>query len=325
MSEKRISVFTSDDALVVARKSTISPNAIHFLVEMDPASPIQSSFGISLSVELRLRELEPQTRARLGTLFLDLQAAGNLPPVITEELIEQAQSRQPLLATVRAERLLRFFYDETTQIGQMIQYEWSGEGARGPLLHSESLHRDELRFLLNFLNQQQLIDVDSSTGFFLVTMTVEGLGFVADQTAAPDSRQAFVAMWFDPSMENLFRKGIAPGIEDAGYEPFRVDQEPTLHRIDDQIIAQIRRSRFIVADFTQGDSGARGSVYYEAGFAHGLDIPVIFTCHQNQIKKLHFDTRQHYHIGWTEPADLREPLKHRIEALIGRGPRAESG
>lgn len=325
MLEKRISVFGNDDAHLVPRSGAIGPNAGHLHVEMDSTSPIQGSFEISLSVEMQLRKLAPENRARLGTIFLDLQAAGILPRAITEEMIEEAHSRLPLPATTRAERLLLLFYEESTQIGERLEYKWSGESAHRPLLHSESIHRDELRFLLDFLNQQRLIDIDYTSGLFNVRLTVEGLSFVAEQSTAPDSSQAFVAMWFDPSMEDLFREGIAPGVEDAGYKSFRVDQDPSLHRIDDQIIAEIRRSRFIVADFTQGASGARGSVYYEAGFAHGLGLPVIFTCREDQIKELHFDTRQHYHIAWTAPADLREPLRHRIEAVIGRGPGAGSG
>ena len=41
---------------------------------------------------------------------------------------------------------------------------------------------------------------------------------------------------------------------------------------DDEIIAEIRRSRFLVADFTHGED-REGVVYFEAGFALGLAIP----------------------------------------------------
>ena len=64
-------------------------------------------------------------------------------------------------------------------------------------------------------------------------------------------------------------KGIMPGIEDAGYKPYLVDEDEHIDKIDDKIIAEIRRSRFIVADFTHGEKGARGGVYFEAGFALG--------------------------------------------------------
>ena len=63
----------------------------------------------------------------------------------------------------------------------------------------------------------------------------------------------------------------------------------------------------MVADFTYGDDGERGGVYYEAGFAHGLNIPVFFTCQKGFLEKIHFDTRQYNHIEWR---DLKICGKH---------------
>ena len=71
-------------------------------------------------------------------------------------------------------------------------------------------------------------------------------------------------------------EGLRRGIEDAGYQALRIDKKEDVVKIDDEIISEIRRSRFLVADFTQGNDGARGGVYFEAGFALGLGIPVIF-------------------------------------------------
>ena len=127
-------------------------------------------------------------------------------------------------------------------------------------------------------------------------------------------------MWFHESMEEAFEKGIQPAILDTGYKPLRIDQKEHVNKIDDEIIAELRRSRFIVADFTHGKSGARGGVYYEAGFAHGLNLPVIFTCRKDAVDTLHFDTNHYSHIVWTDPEDLREKLKNRILAVIGEGP-----
>ena len=110
------------------------------------------------------------------------------------------------------------------------------------------------------------------------------------------------------------------------YRPIRIDKAEFNDRIDDEIIAEIRRSRFLVADFTQDGDSARGGVYYEAGFAHGLDRPVIFTCRKNVIDKglIHFDTRQYNHIAWTTAEELRKRLADRIAAIIGDGP-SEAG
>ncbi len=131
-------------------------------------------------------------------------------------------------------------------------------------------------------------------------------------------------MWFDPSTNDALHQGIEPAISGAGYRPFRIDQKPDLVKIDDEIMAEIRRSRFLVADFTQHEREARGGVYYEAGFAEGLSIPVIYTCRKDVVdaNNLHFDTRQYAHIVWESPEELRIGLLNRIRARIGPGPLA---
>ena len=127
-------------------------------------------------------------------------------------------------------------------------------------------------------------------------------------------------MWFDDSMTDALDNGFELAIMDAGYKPFRIDRKEHINKIDDEIIAEIRRSRFLVADFTHGKDGARGGVYYEAGFARGLGLPVIFACREDVLDTLHFDTNHYNHIVWTDPVDLRGKLKNRILAVIGQGP-----
>lgn len=132
-----------------------------------------------------------------------------------------------------------------------------------------------------------------------------------------DSRQAFVAMWFNEDMNTAFSEGFIPALEATGYQPFRVDMREHNGKIDDLIIAEIRKSGLLIADFT----GQRGGVYFEAGFAMGLGIPVIWTCRRDDLKNLHFDTRQYNHIDWTNTAELKEKLQLRIEASIPNRPK----
>jgi len=110
----------------------------------------------------------------------------------------------------------------------------------------------------------------------------------------------------------------------------RIDKKEHVNKIDDEIVAEIRRSRFVVADFTCGAvTGAketlrivRGGVYFEAGFALGLGIPVIWTCRRDCIDAVHFDTRQFAHIVWDKPEDLKHNLYNRIAAVVGIQPNA---
>ncbi len=190
------------------------------------------------------------------------------------------------------------------------------------LASSECVNHEELYFLLSYLQERHWIqDYNKNNREQRCVLTVRGHARLAElERVVPESSKVFIAMWFNPEMTEAYEKGIAPAIKEAGYEPVRIDRKNHLNKIDDEIISEIRRARFVVADFTHGEEGVRGGVYYEAGFAHGLQIPVIFTCHENMIDKIHFDTRQYNHILWKASDDLHNQLVNRITATIGDGP-----
>ncbi|HDX0809994.1 TPA: hypothetical protein RNS68_000985 [Stenotrophomonas maltophilia] len=126
----------------------------------------------------------------------------------------------------------------------------------------------------------------------------------------------FVAMSFSPALRDAYENGIKPGAEAAGYNARRVDSVDHNDKIDDRIIAGIRGSYGVIVDVTTQNAGA----YFEAGFALGLGRPVVWTVRQDDLPKLHFDTRQFRHIVWTDEADLREQLTTHLLAVFGRGP-----
>lgn len=146
-------------------------------------------------------------------------------------------------------------------------------------------------------------------------LTAKGVAEVEAEQKRVASDQAFVAMSFDPAMKPVYDDRLHPGIRNAGYKPFRVDRHDHANRIDDEIMAQIRRSRFVVADFT----GQNHGVYFEAGFALGLSL-VIWSCRKSDIPGLHFDVRQYNCIDWAAPDELARRLTVRIEAILGMGP-----
>jgi hypothetical protein len=82
----------------------------------------------------------------------------------------------------------------------------------------------------------------------------------------------------------------------------------------------------MIADFTSEIDKPRGGVYYEAGFAHGLGKEVIWTCREDVIDHIHFDTRQYNHITWNEN-DLKAFYKNiynSIGANIGYGEKKQN-
>ena len=146
------------------------------------------------------------------------------------------------------------------------------------------------------------------------TFTLKGWERIEQLRAAfPESRMAFVAMSFSPHLSEAYENGLKPGIEGSNYfKAIRSDKEEYLDRIDDWIIGQLRRSALVVADFTEN----KGGVYYEAGFAAGLGIPVIYTCHKDDFDDVHFDTNHINYILWSAPEDLREKVHNRILSAV---------
>jgi hypothetical protein len=132
-----------------------------------------------------------------------------------------------------------------------------------------------------------------------------------------ESDIGFCAMWFSEEVRPVWLEAIEPAILAAGYRPVRIDRVEHNNKIDDEIIAAIRRSRFLVSDLT----GHRGGVYFEAGFAMGLGLPVVWTCSEEDLASVHFDNRQYNFVLWrpAEIADFRARLTNRIEATLGRG------
>ena len=296
------------------------------------------------SVDRHIAGLEDGEKARLTTWLVDQRLQGNLRPVVSDEIVEYAINKYPLLIYERAGRLLRFLSKQTTVAGEFISlFQHSGEFTRdsygspiypdmptnptflAAMAWSESISPGEISYLVDYLEENGWVQ-ESFKGSDVILrshqyrVTVSGHVRIAEESANADASQAFVAMWFDDSVESAYDRGIAPAIRDCGFEAKRIDRDPTVDKIDDSIIAEIRRSRFLVADFTHGNEGARGGVYYEAGFAHGLGIPVIFTCHSDVIDEIHFDTRQYAHIVWNSTGELRDSLRDRILARIGEGP-----
>lgn len=156
-----------------------------------------------------------------------------------------------------------------------------------------------------------------------VTVTAAGYSRMDEPArGAVATDQVFVAMWFGEEMAAAYEESIEPAVRETGLSPMRIDRKEHDNKIDDEIVAKIRRSRLVICDFTCGiaetDDGKvavpRGGVYYEAGFAQGLGIPVIWCVRHDQIDQVHFDTRQFNHIVWKNSEDLRRRLVNRIRA-----------
>ena len=259
----------------------------------------------------------------LTTWLCEQRRAGVEVPKIQTNVLDLIKSRRPLPIMTRVTAALRALGLHITQLGDYVNIgNITDPDTLRFLAETESLSSMELMELLRMLQETGFVDAN----FFLGgngSFRPSARGWQELETLnriRSDSSQAFVAMWFNDTTEDAYVKGIVPALTISGYRPVRIDKKEHNNKIDDEIIAEIRRSRFLVADFTCEPKNVRGGVYYEAGFAQGIGIPVIWTCKDTSINELHFDTRQYAHIVWKEPADLFEQLRNRVGATIGDGP-----
>ena len=296
----------------------VTPNTCDLVILDSPRAG--GAYGVSGHAADLLRNEDDRLKARLTSMLVDQRRFGNDHPEVTELMIEETVCTENRTVQQRADRLLQYIDRETANLGDVFSFS-NHITSCGAIAWSESISSNEVRFLMDHLGERDWIRELGGGKAQQWILSVDGYTRLAElHQKRTNSTDAFVAMWFDPSMDMVWDEGIKPGIEDAGYRPVRIDATEHNDKIDDRIIAQIRRSRFIVADFTQGATGARGGVYYEAGFAHGLNLPVIFTCKKDLIEAVHFDTRQYNHITWESAAQLRRRLADRISATIGDGP-----
>ena len=295
--------------------------------EVTDSDRARTGFKIGeLLLERFVEQMSDSNKAQLTTWLIDQHNRGNGQPKITLGVLLNIGNRQPLAVHTRADRLLMYIslVTRSEQLGEFVRFPWHWYAG---LAWSESIDRSDVQYLLSYLEKKGWLErnpFDPDLGEVLSwRVSVEGHSRVDElqsEQNASDSSQSFIAMWFHESMEEAYEEGIKPAIEDAGYESLRIDRKEHINKIEDEVIAEIRKSRFLVADFTHGEDGARGGVYYEAGFAHGLGIPVIFTCREDAVETLHFDTNHYNHIIWRTSEELREKLRNRIRANIDKMP-----
>jgi hypothetical protein len=255
----------------------------------------------------------PEHRVKLSGWVREQNAAG-IVPIITASIAQRVEAMPLPRYLERAHKALTVIMRKYPS-----PHGWAAEHeVRQDLeVMGTSYSADEaaVGVLLLILEREGYVDRGGGRGHCRVTIA----GMLAvEQMSAPSSAsiQGFVKMDFAESMREAWTNGFDPGIRAAGFRPMRIDAKDYVGGITDEIMSEIRQSRFVIADYT----GQKAGVYFEAGFALGLGLTVIPTCRTDEIGRLHFDIRHLNTLPWTTPDDLADSLTKRIRAVIGTGP-----
>lgn len=236
------------------------------------------------------------------------------PPLLMSANLEEIVRQAPKSPIEKANILLSYLNKKTSYFGEEIGIEWESDYS---ICYSKNFN--ELIRLMEHLEEEgfvkEISKVMNSSSYHVTSSGFSKYELSLKETET--SKQCFVAMWFDDSMEEAKTKGIIPAIEKAGYIALVINMKLHNNKICEEIILEIKKSKFIIADVT----GSRGGVYFEAGYAKALGKEVIWSCRKDKLKEdAHFDTRQYNHVIWTLPEDLYDKLYNQIIGTIGFGP-----
>ncbi|MDE0222994.1 MAG: hypothetical protein OXJ90_27260 [Spirochaetaceae bacterium] len=128
--------------------------------------------------------------------------------------------------------------------------------------------------------------------------------------------QPFDSGKFDKRFDEIFR----PALKQAGLDPYRVDQDPSVQVTIDSIHEGIRSAAICLADITMDNP----NVWYELGFALALGHDVILICSDERQGKYPFDIHHRnvikYETGSRSGFDqLQQSITDKAEALLRKG------
>ena len=258
----------------------------------------------------------------LSGLARELYETRGTTPIFTTKNFEEYAKNYPVpdinSIEEKIKKLLQRLRKKTEYFGQEIDL--GDIETVVPLAYAKN--SSELMALFALMTEKKLATIGVTTnsqddGLRRVKITLSANAWDITNTSRKENTESdrgFIATWFDDSM-NASIDEIEKAITDCGFKAICLRHEHFSERIMDKALGEIRQSRFIVADLT----GKKESVFFEAGFAHGLGIEIIYIYreHDGEAKsQLEFYMRHYQCYGYRNPSELKEILKNAISARI---------
>lgn len=268
----------------------------------------------------RTRELEPDQKAIISRHIFKNQQ-GDKPCEINDDDLDQilTNTRMPSYAE-QLDEIVLYVGDDTKYPSQkmdrlLLDHVCARFGCFSAR-HLDALVTHLINDKLLLKGEPQWYDEPDKSRLDYGRLTAAGWERYDSLRGRGAPRRGFMAMDFeDDDVAKAYAKCFTKAAERVGFHLKRVDESHATGNINANMEVAIRNAMFVVADLSGNNLG----VYWEAGYAEGLDRPVFYTCeeghfhHEDKKERPHFDTNHHVTTLWSEKG-----LKKAEDELVAR-------
>jgi hypothetical protein len=278
--------------------------------------------GTALAIENDISSFDQHQKAVLCSIVYDYYKNKQEPFFIksgnvNSELIN-AQSKNPAEIL---NRLIEFLYRDQYH----LDYLEISDFKLYPIL--QTFDKRAIKGYFEELNEQKITKSFShSSNQYVGWLTLKGFEVYEElKKGKSKSNQVFMALQFKSKAETFYKNSLIPALKE-----FKLDLKDIrdLSNMGELLVAQmeaeIRQSKFLIADITPSKDEKcpdinihNANVYWEAGFARGLEKPVLLLCEASKFEKLPFDTNGFLHVKYDLSSEekIKEAIKE-IQAKI---------
>lgn len=207
--------------------------------------------------------------------------------------------RIPVTLEDKGNRLLQYLYRHSDTPGEAVVIQ--------PLSGSYNLtyspNLQELVYIIDKLINEQLLIREGMT----FKLTEKGWNEAAASAGGKKRKPCLVLISADKELCSDWLEKLLPRIEQYGYLPRLLVHSNTQHT-EPYSLDLVGESKLIIADL----SGRSPEVYFTAGYALGLNIPVIWTVHSSDADSLVVQVQDIRPIVWDTAEELSVILQQKL-------------
>lgn len=204
----------------------------------------------------------------------------------------------PVTIEEKGVRLLQYLYRHSEGPGDPVVIQPLSQSYN--LTYSPNLQ--ELVYIIEKLREEQFIVRESVT----FKLTEQGWREAAARAGGRKLKPSFVLLSDDDDLCAEWTERVLPKLEQCGYLP-RLFTRPGSDNFDNSM-QEIAESKLIIADLTNHSP----KVYFAAGYALGMNIPVIWTVNRRNENKLFVRSHRVRPIVWDNAEELAAILQQRL-------------